>query len=195
MSQDWPHRRYNPLSGQWILCSPHRAKRPWLGQVEKLPICDLPEYDPKCYLCPGSYINQIIRTNLAGNKRAPTAPDQQPPQNDSYTSTFVFDNDFSALLPHSGYHMNNNKENEDDLESRILKSQTAEGLCKVVCFSPRLDLTVAEMKSADIVEVIKCWKTEFEILDANDHIKYIQIFENRGAMMGCSNPHPHCQIW
>mmetsp|Transcript_12816 Transcript_12816/g.17670 ORF Transcript_12816/g.17670 Transcript_12816/m.17670 type:complete len:366 (-) Transcript_12816:651-1748(-) len=181
MSQDWPHRRYNQLSGQWILCSPHRAKRPWLGQVEKLPSSDLPQYDPKCYLCPG-------------NKRAQSDPNQDPPHNPKYTNTLVFDNDFSALLQQT-HDDQSDFGNQSELENRLLKSQMVQGICKVVCFSPRHDLTVAEMNLADLVEVVNCWKSEFELLHKNDQINYIQIFENRGGIMGCSNPHPHCQIW
>ena len=165
---DTPHRRYNPLTGEWVLVSPHRAKRPWLGQVEKTPIENLPHYDPTCYLCP--------RNDRAGGVKNP-----------DYTSTFVFDNDFAALLPdeapaHASGHP-------------LLASVSERGLCRVVCFSPRHDLTLPELDNTSIENVIATWTEQTVDLSEKNFIKYVQVFENKGAMMGCSNPHPHSQIW
>ncbi len=162
------HRRLNPLTGEWVLVSPHRTQRPWLGQVEGTPTEKQPAYDPTCYLCPG-------------NERSGGA------RNPRYTSTFVFDNDFPALLPAS----NNLKVNESDL----IVAEGESGICRVVCFSPRHDLTLAKMTEPDIRTVVDVWAEQFQDLSSKDFIKYVQIFENRGAAMGASNPHPHCQIW
>jgi UDPglucose--hexose-1-phosphate uridylyltransferase len=163
-----PHRRYNPLSGEWVLVSPHRAKRPWQGQQEAV-LPDLrPAYDPACYLCPGN-----LRANGARN------PD--------YPSTYVFENDFGALqetTPPGSY-----------LRGGLLQAESARGICKVICFSPRHDLTLADMDVQEIRQVVDLWQQEYEALGAMPHINYVQIFENKGAVMGCSNPHPHGQIW
>ncbi|GAB4560708.1 MAG: UDP-glucose--hexose-1-phosphate uridylyltransferase [Anaerolineae bacterium] len=165
---DDPHRRFNPLTREWVLVSPHRTKRPWQGQVEKLPLEERPVYDPNCYLCPG-------------NMRAGGA------QNPQYDSTFVFTNDFASLLPDIGEgHMN---------QQDLLVAHSERGTCRVICFSPRHDLTLAEMEVGDIRRVVDVWVEEYLSLGANDWINYVQIFENKGAMMGCSNPHPHGQIW
>lgn len=163
-----PHTRKNILTGDWILVSPHRSKRPWQGKVEDLPPDNRPAYDAGCYLCPG-------------NKRADGSI------NPDYTDSFVFTNDYSALLQDSP----GGAVNEDDL--LIANSET--GICKVICFSPRHDLTLPRMTTDGIKKVIELWQHEFEALAANPSIKYIQIFENKGEMMGCSNPHPHGQIW
>lgn len=163
-----PHTRVNILTGEKVLVSPHRSKRPWQGQVEDLPPDNRPEYDQKCYLCPG-------------NSRADGT------QNPDYKDSFVFVNDFSALL----YDTPPATLNEDDL----LVAETQKGICKVISFSPRHDLTLPELSVDDITAVVRLWKREFEELSANEWIKYIQIFENKGAIMGCSNPHPHGQIW
>ncbi|MGB2868982.1 MAG: UDP-glucose--hexose-1-phosphate uridylyltransferase [Bacteroidota bacterium] len=164
-----PHRRYNPLTGEWILVSPRRASRPWQGKVEASAGIALPAHDPDCYLCPG-------------NKRAGTAV------NPRYTSTFVFDNDFSAL--HQA------KVDESLIASDgLLLARPESGICRVVCFSPRHDLTLAEMTAKEIRAVVDVWKNEFVDLGSRPFIKYIQIFENKGEIMGCSNPHPHGQIW
>lgn len=164
-----PHRRFNPLTGEWVLVSPHRAKRPWQGQVEKTPPEYLPQYDPTCYLCPG-------------NLRAGGV------QNPKYTGTFVFDNDFSALLPEesSDWH--------DSLHP-LLRSEAERGICRVVCFSPRHDLTLPELDLPAIESVLDTWTRESVDLATRDFIRYVQVFENKGAVMGCSNPHPHSQIW
>lgn len=162
------HRRYNQLTGEWVLVSPHRTQRPWQGQVEKAVLDERPLHDPNCYLCPGNE-----RTGGASN------PD--------YTSTFVFQNDFSALLPE----VPAGRVGDHDL----LVSESEAGLCKVICFSPRHDLTLAEMDVAAIRKVVDLWTGQYAELGAMDLINYVQIFENKGAVMGCSNPHPHGQIW
>jgi UDPglucose--hexose-1-phosphate uridylyltransferase len=169
MNFDRPHRRLNLLTGQWVLVSPHRARRPWQGQVEKLPPEELPAYDPTCYLCPGNQRN-------TGN--------QNPP----YTSTFVFDNDFAALLPPEGTE-------SDRGTTGLFTAEPEAGLCRVVCFSPRHDLTLPVMAQEDVEDVVRTWTEQTLEIGALDYIRYVQVFENRGAMMGASNPHPHSQIW
>lgn len=163
-----PHRRYNPLTGEWILVSPHRLQRPWQGKVEELPAEDRPAHDPNCYLCPG-------------NARA---GDEHNPE---YESTFVFQNDFAALLPDTAP--------IKIPESPLFKAETERGICRVICFSPRHNLTLAEMDTAAIENVVRVWKDQYQDLGAMDFVKYVQVFENKGAIMGCSNPHPHGQIW
>lgn len=163
-----PHRRLNPLTGESVLVSPQRSKRPWLGQVEKTPTVDLPPYDPSCYLCP--------HNERAGGLRNP-----------DYESTFVFDNDFSALLPDQTI--------AHASEHPLLVSVPERGLCRVVCFSPRHDLTLPELDNASIENVINTWTEQTIDLGKKDFIHYVQVFENKGAMMGCSNPHPHSQVW
>lgn len=165
---DHPHRRYNPLSREWILVSPHRTKRPWLGQVEKTPLEKRPSYDPTCYLCPGN-------TRTSGV------------QNPQYTKTYVFDNDFMALLPD----VPSGELNDGDLF--IAKSER--GLCRVICYNPDHSLTMAEMSTDAIQHVIDLWAAQYKELGSLNFINYVQIFENKGAIMGCSNPHPHGQIW
>lgn len=165
---DHSHRRLNPLTGEWLLVSPHRAKRPWLGQVEKVPQAQRPAYDPACYLCPG-------------NTRANGV------QNPNYTATYVFQNDFSALLPDA-------PEGEVN-QGGLLVARSERGLCRVICFSPRHDLSLAELSAAEILPVIQVWTEQTAELGARPEINHVQIFENKGAMMGCSNPHPHGQIW
>lgn len=169
MTYDSPHRRYNPLTGDWVLVSPHRAQRPWLGQVEKTSAENLPSYDPACYLCPGN--------ERAGGIRNP-----------KYSGTFVFDNDFAALLP--------DPITESFAASRpLLVSAPERGLCRVICFSPRHDLTLPELELPDIQKIIQTWGEQTAELGAHEFIEYVQVFENKGALMGCSNPHPHSQIW
>jgi len=166
--EDHPHRRLNPLTGEWLLVSPHRAKRPWQGQVERPAQEERPAYDPKCYLCPG-------------NERAGGV--MNPP----YTSTFVFQNDFAALLTDSPA----GEQNTDDL----LVARSERGLSRVICFSPRHDLTLAQMTADEILPVVDIWTEQYAEIGALPFINHVQIFENKGAAMGCSNPHPHGQIW
>jgi UDPglucose--hexose-1-phosphate uridylyltransferase len=165
---EYPHRRQNILTGEWVLVSPHRTKRPWNGAEYALPDDERPEYVPDCYLCPG-------------NKRA------NGEVNPLYKKTFAFTNDFSALLPDAG--------NEKLNEKNLLIAKAEKGICRVVNFSPKHNLTLAEMKKKDIEEVIMTWRREFEELGSRRNINYVQIFENKGALMGNSNSHPHCQIW
>lgn len=170
MNFDRPHRRLNILNGQWVLVSPHRAQRPWSGQNEKTPTENLPRYDPDCYLCPGNA--------RSGGKV----------HNPDYHGTFVFDNDFAALLP----------PNEDPGApgcDPFFQSVSDDGICRVICFSPRHDLSVPELTVEELISVVKTWSDETENLAEKKFINYVQIFENKGAMMGCSNPHPHSQIW
>lgn len=166
--EDYPHKRLNPLTGDWILVSPHRAKRPWQGQVEKAAGDERPKYDPTCYLC-------------AGNERAGGKFNPQ------YKGTFVFTNDFSALLTDT-------PEGNVD-EGNLFQAKSESGICKVICFSDDHSLTIPEMEVADIRNVVDVWCEQFEELGSNPMINYVQIFENKGAIMGCSNPHPHGQIW
>ena len=165
-----PHRRLNPLTNQWVLVSPHRTSRPWQGEVAHIKTEAEPKYDPSCYLCPGNA--------RAGGVRNP-----------AYTSTFVFDNDFAALKPGT------QRECLDTDGLGLLVAQGEPGICRVICFSPRHDLTLATMTPGEIEPVVHTWMTQFRELGEIDFINHVQIFENRGAMMGASNPHPHCQIW
>jgi UDPglucose--hexose-1-phosphate uridylyltransferase len=167
-SKEHPHTRLNILTGEQVLVSPHRMKRPWQGKVEAIATAQLPAYDPTCYLCPG-------------NKRSDGTV------NPAYTGPYVFTNDFSALLSDTP----SGELNEDNL----LISKSESGICRVICFSPDHSLTLPLMQVADIVKVIQLWKEEFIALSTHSNIKYIQIFENKGDIMGCSNPHPHGQIW
>ncbi len=168
--EDHPHRRWNPLLEEWLLVSPHRAKRPWSGELEKVPPTDLPEYDPQCYLCPG-------------NSRAGGV------QNPNYKSTFVFLNDFSALLQDSPH--------EPSLThcNGLIREQPETGECRVICFSPKHNLTLARMSEAEVRVVVDLWCDQYDEIGRTDGIHCVTIFENRGEMMGCSNPHPHGQIW
>ena len=163
---DYPHRRYNQLTGEWVLVSPQRTDRPWQGQVEKIPSDQRPMYDPHCYLCPG-------------NQRAGGVT------NPNYESTFVFTNDFSALVP--------NPLEGGEISPQLLKMSPVRGTCRVICFSPRHDLTMREMPKEDIRRVINVWAEQ--ITELGEQYRWVQIFENKGALMGSSNPHPHGQIW
>ncbi len=163
-----PHRRYNPLTDSWVLVSPHRAKRPWQGQVEKITKEEKLSHDPSCYLCAGN-------TRINGEV------------NPNYTGAFVFENDFAALLSDTP------DESFEDGELFIAKSE--KGLGKVICFSPAHDLTIPEMEESAIRKVVDTWVDEYESIGAKPFINYVQIFENKGFAMGCSNPHPHGQIW
>ena len=165
-----PHRRWNPLTESWVLVSPHRAKRPWQGQVEKLAEDNRPPHDASCYLC-------------AGNVRA------NGETNPNYESVYAFTNDFAALLSEEMTGFDNTNESE------LYKILPERGISRVICFSPRHDLTIPEMSVPEIRKVVDLWCLEYETLSKVDYIKHIQIFENKGAVMGCSNPHPHGQIW
>jgi UDPglucose--hexose-1-phosphate uridylyltransferase len=166
--KEHPHRRYNPLTREWILVSPHRTQRPWLGQVEKVANEIPPTYDPACYMCPG-------------NTRATGA------RNPKYEATLVFDNDYPALV------LGTPEGSLDD--GGLIIAHSESGICRVVCFSPRHDLTVARMPPKDIRHVVDVWTEQYKQLGDLPFVNYVQIFENRGAMMGASNPHPHGQIW
>mgnify|MGYP003676668145 CR=1 FL=1 len=162
-----PHRRLNILSGEWVLVSPHRTKRPWQGKQEKVVVEQKPNYDEKCYLCPG---------NTRANGEA----------NPQYTSTYCFENDFAALLKDTSTAF---------VEDGLFKAKGEIGICKVVCFSPDHSLTLPLMQVEAIEEVISLWQKEYLALGKKEEINHVQIFENKGAIMGCSNPHPHGQIW
>ncbi|RSK41900.1 UDP-glucose--hexose-1-phosphate uridylyltransferase [Mangrovimonas spongiae] len=165
--QEYSHKRYNPLTGEWVLVSPHRAKRPWQGQEEEPSKEQRPSHDPTCYLC-------------AGNKRAngETNPD--------YNDVYVFVNDFSALQKDS---------KQFTVNDGLIKAEAEQGICKVICFSPDHSKSLADMNVKDIQKVIHTWQNEYVTLGKQPNINYVQIFENKGAVMGCSNPHPHGQIW
>jgi UDPglucose--hexose-1-phosphate uridylyltransferase len=163
-----PHRRFNPLTQEWVLVSPHRAERPWQGQIEATPAEALLQFDPNCYLCPGN-------ARVGGVK------------NPTYEGTFVFDNDFAALRLDTPA--------GEVREGELLLARSEAGQCRVVCFSPRHDLTLARMGVDEIRAVVDTWCDEFSKLVSQPNVRSVQIFENRGAMMGCSNPHPHGQIW
>ncbi len=167
-----PHRRFNPLTGEWVLVSPHRARRPWRGQVEKPVVLERPAYDPTCYLCPGN-------TRVGGQ--------QNPP----YSGVFVFDNDFPAILPPG--HPDGGPTTPDP--SPLFQAQSTVGICRVVCFTPRHDLSLPLMSQAEVEAVVKVWAEQTEDIGRWPEINYVQVFENKGAMMGCSDPHPHSQIW
>jgi len=166
---DTPHRRYNPLTGEWVLVSPHRMMRPWQGQMEKKSNRELPEYDPNCYLCPGNERNGGIK-------------------NPDYTGTFVFTNDFAALL-------------EDPIKSidkeinnaELFLSKEVSGTCRVICFSPNHRKSLPEMETSEILKVVKTWIDQ--TMELGKTYRWVQIFENKGEVMGCSNPHPHGQVW
>ena len=164
--EEHPHRRYNALNGQWVLVSPHRTRRPWQGKQERAAKERRSAHDPGCYLCPG-------------NERAGGA------KNPQYDSTFVFANDFAALLDDAP---------EGELETHpLLRARGVRGTCRVICFSPRHDLSLAEMAEKEIRRVVDLWGEQVE--DLGRQHRWVQIFENKGEIMGCSNPHPHGQIW
>lgn len=165
---DSPHRRFNLLSGEWVLVSPHRAKRPWQGQVEASVPDSRPAYDRTCYLCPGN--------ERAGGLR-----------NSDYAGTFVFENDFAALRPDGA-------DAAVDVAG-LLVARAESGVCRVICFSPRHDRSLPDMELSAIRSVVDVWTEQYEELGARPDIGHVQIFENKGAMMGASNPHPHGQIW
>lgn len=169
-----PHRRYNPLSKSWVLVSPHRTQRPWQGAQETPQNEKRPEYDPKCYLCPG-------------NTRA------QGDSNPAYTSTFVFPNDYAAVKEE----VESAPANQEVAASSsdLFKAEQVTGKCVVICFSPRHDLTLAQMDQQQLEKVVETWKDVLKSSFEDKRIGYCQIFENKGAAMGCSNPHPHGQAW
>ena len=163
---DHPHRRLNPLTGDWVLISPHRMKRPWQGKVETPAPEHKPEYDPTCYLCPG-------------NDRAGGA------KNPDYDDTFVFTNHFAALLPEAS--------NPEGASHLLLHAEGVRGTSRVICFSPRHDRTLAELETPDIRRVINLWAAQ--TAELGERYRWVQVFENKGQLMGASNPHPHGQIW
>jgi UDPglucose--hexose-1-phosphate uridylyltransferase len=165
---DHSHVRFNPLLREWVQVSPKRTERPWRGQVETVVRDRTPEFDPECYLCPGN-------TRADGKK------------NPDYETTFVFDNDFPALVPSgSDGHFD---------ESGLLIARVERGICRVLCFSPRHDRTLSQMSAGEIRAIVDAWAAEYLSLAKHPDINYVTIFENRGAVMGASSPHPHCQIW
>jgi len=161
------HRRYNPLTGEWVQVSPHRSKRPWQGQQEKTEGESIPPYDPTCYLCPG-------------NKRS------NGEHNPAYTGPFAFTNDFSAIVEDVP---------EGTIDDGLFQAKTEKGICRVICFSPRHDRTIPEMEADQIAAVVRLWQDEYATLGSKPFVNHVQIFENKGTVMGCSNPHPHGQIW
>lgn len=165
--QDYSHKRFNILTGDWVLVSPHRAKRPWQGQNEAISDEQRPSHDSTCYLCAGN-------TRINGEK------------NPKYQDVFVFTNDFAALQATSP---------SFSLNEDLFKAKSEQGICKVICFSPDHSMSLANMDVAAITKVVEVWQKEYKELGANDLINYVQFFENKGAVMGCSNPHPHGQIW
>ena len=166
-SVDHPHRRFNPLLRQWVLVSPHRSKRPWQGRQEEPDLSDRPRHGPDCYLCP---------RNARANGE--TNPD--------YTTTYVFDNDFAALTVDGPIA-------KGASEGQLIRSAPVTGQCRVICFSPRHDLTLPEMTVDAITGVVELWRDQYVELIQNH--AWVQVFENKGAVMGASNPHPHCQVW
>ncbi|KAL2917109.1 galactose-1-phosphate uridyl transferase [Polyrhizophydium stewartii] len=191
---DHSHRRRNPLTNSWVLCSPHRAKRPWLGQQEKTSEGDKPAYLPDCYLCPRN-------PRVTGSA------------NPDYTSTYVFPNDFpafhkqqpaytpEALHAHASSSTTSSGAGDatngrlDSIMTDLFQVEGVRGESRVVCFSPNHSETLAEMSTDAIVHVVRTWIDQCKELATQPHVANVQIFENKGAAMGCSNPHPHCQIW
>ena len=165
--QDYSHKRFNILTGEWVLVSPHRAKRPWQGQNEEISKEQRPTYDERCYLC-------ATNTRINGEI------------NPDYKDVFVFTNDFAALQKDSP---------SFSVNDGLLKAQSETGICKVICFSPDHSKSLADMEIGAIKKVVHAWQKEYTSLGKNEAINYVQIFENKGAVMGCSNPHPHGQIW
>jgi UDPglucose--hexose-1-phosphate uridylyltransferase len=171
----YPHRRFNPLRQEWVLVSPQRNDRPWQGQVDAAPRAAVARHDPQCYLCPGNARAHGVR-------------------NPDYAATFAFDNDYPALdaslSPRSGEAAEADRNPND-----LFKNESARGLCRVICFSPRHDLTLSQMDAEAVRTVVDVWVDECAAAAAQPWVKYALVFENRGEMMGASNPHPHCQLW
>lgn len=165
--QDYSHKRFNILTGEWVLVSPHRAKRPWQGQNEEIVKEKKFSYNENCYLC-------ATNTRINGEI------------NPDYKDVFVFTNDFAALQKDSP---------KFSINDGLLKAESETGVCKVICFSPDHSKSLADMEVEDIKKVVHAWQGEYDALASLDTINYVQIFENKGAVMGCSNPHPHGQIW
>jgi UDPglucose--hexose-1-phosphate uridylyltransferase len=165
----FPHRRWNPLRQSWVLVSPQRTQRPWRGEIGQKALHTALSHDAECYLCPGN-------TRAGGEV------------NPAYRSVFSFVNDYAALLPESPAQVEHG-------DSPLLRSEAARGICKVLCYHPDHSLTLARMTKAEIRPVVDAWSAEYQELAGLEWIEYVQIFENRGAMMGASNPHPHGQIW
>ena len=164
------HRRWNPLKREWVMVSPHRTQRPWQGQTEDSSPAAGPQFDPGCYMCPGNMRASGIQTPV-------------------YEGTYVFENDYPAL------HSEGPDIDMDEGEAGLIRATAERGICRVLCFSPRHDLTLATMSEQGIGHVVEEWIRQEADLAIRPQIGYVQIFENRGAMMGCSNPHPHGQIW
>jgi len=164
-----PHRRYDPLLRRWILVSPQRTQRPWQGETSKPVTATGLAYDPTCYLCPTNARSGGVH-------------------NPDYKSVYAFDNDFPALLP-------NDPPASPPNSSPLLVAEPERGLCRVLCFHPNHSLTLARMSVPEIAAVVDAWAFETATLGQQPFINHVQIFENRGAMMGASNPHPHCQLW
>ncbi len=165
--QEYSHKRFNILTGEWVLVSPHRAKRPWQGQNEEVNNEQRESYDQDCYLCPG---------NTRANDEV----------NPDYKDVFIFQNDFAALQSDSP---------NFGVQEGLLRATSETGICKVICFSPDHSKSLADMDVEAIHTVVKAWQHEYAELGKKEAINYVQIFENKGAVMGCSNPHPHGQIW
>ncbi|KAH8108202.1 galactose-1-phosphate uridyl transferase [Cristinia sonorae] len=164
-----PHRRWNPLENEYVLVSPHRTQRPWQGQVEPPQAASLPQYDSKCYLCPGN-------ERAAGRK------------NDVFEHTMSFENDFAAVLPGPA-------PLAPVAPHPLLQTEPVHGGCDVIVFHPRHDLTLPRLSLAEVGKVVDEWERLYRSRGSQEGVQYVQIFENKGAMMGCSNPHPHCQVW
>ncbi len=165
--QDYSHKRFNILTGEWVLVSPHRTKRPWQGQQEELMTDLRPTHDVNCYLC-------------SGNTRA------NGEQNPDYQDIFIFENDFASLQCDTP---------DFKVHEGLLKAESETGICKVICFSSDHSMSLADMKVSAIEKVVTAWQREYLSLGQRNDINYVQIFENKGSIMGCSNPHPHGQIW
>lgn len=168
-----PHRRFNPLNGDWVLVSPHRATRPWQGQVEELSVDEIPPHDPDCYLC-------------AGNTRA------SGKVNPDYLGPYVFDNDFPALLEESADENSLASERLEN-EGNLFLSEAVSGVSQVICFSEQHHLTLPEMTFSMVRNIVDTWAKLY--LELGRKYQWVQIFENKGAINGCSNPHPHGQLW
>lgn len=164
-----PHRRFNPLLEEWVLVSPQRDQRPWLGQQEEAALPAAVAYDPQCYLCPGNH--------RAGEQRNP-----------EYPGVWIFDNDFPALLPQA-------TPEAPAPADPLFQAEAEAGVCRVICYSPRHDLTLPHLPPESVTQVVNAWADQYRELIARPELRSVMIFENRGAMMGASNPHPHGQVW